>query len=146
LLEFNPDAAFAVGASMRDHRWRVVMTNLDAKVCQRLDIPILNHTPEAAVAALQEGVASVMSNVNPRRVLPAIGLGTPGLVDMRSGVIKTAVDVGWFDVPIRRMVEEKLSLPTFVANRSKVGALAEYLPFCPTAPPVVVAIADVFRN
>jgi glucokinase-like ROK family protein len=126
LLEFNPDAALAIGASMRDHQWRIVMTNLDAKVLQRLDIPILNHTPEAAVAALQEGVASVRSNVHPRRVLHAIGLGTPGLVDMRSGVIKTAVDVGWFEVPIRRMVEEKLGLPTFVANRSKVGALAEY--------------------
>jgi glucokinase len=45
---------------------------------------------------------------------------------MYTGVIKTAVDVGWFEVPIRAMVEAKLGWPTFVANRSKVGALAEY--------------------
>ncbi|MFN8486725.1 MAG: ROK family protein [Caldilineaceae bacterium] len=126
LLEFNPDAAYALGARMVDHRWGIVVTNLDGKVVQRLDEPILNHTPDAAVAALQEGVKTIMARVDKQRILPAIGLGTPGLVDMYSGVIKTAVDVGWFEVPIRTMVEEKLGLRTFVANRSRVGALAEY--------------------
>jgi len=126
LLEFNPDAAYAVGARMVDHRWGIVITNLDGKVIHRLDAPILNHTPEAAVAALHDGFKAITADVDKARILPAIGLGTPGLVDMYSGVIKTAVDVGWFEVPIRAMVEEKTGLRTFVANRSKVGALAEY--------------------
>ncbi|CAN5551473.1 ROK family transcriptional regulator [soil metagenome] len=126
LLEFNPDAAYALGARMVDHRWGIVITNLDGRVVQRLDIPILNHTPEAAVAALHEGVRTLMATVDQTRILPAIGLGTPGLVDMEAGVIKTAVDVNWFEVPIRAMVEEQLGLRTFVANRGKVGALAEY--------------------
>jgi len=126
LLEFNPDAAYALGARMVDHRWGIVITNLDGKVLHRLDEPILNHTPDAAVVALQEGVKTIIAQVDKQRILPAIGLGTPGLVDMTSGVIKTAVDVGWFEVPIRAMVEEKLGFRTFVANRSRVGALAEY--------------------
>jgi glucokinase-like ROK family protein len=126
LLEFNPDAAYAIGASMRDHQWRVVITNLDGRVLQRQDVPILGHTPEAAVTALHGGLTALLDHVDKRRVLPAVGLGTPGLVDMYTGVIKTAVDVGWFEVPIRAMVEAKLGLQTFVANRSRVGALAEY--------------------
>ncbi len=126
LLEFNPDAAYALGARMVDHRWGIVVTNLDAKVLHRLDVPIPDPAPETAVATLAEGVKAIMAKVDPAQILPAIGLGTPGLVDMVSGVIKTAVDVGWFEVPIRAMVEEKLGLRTFVANRSKVGALAEY--------------------
>jgi glucokinase-like ROK family protein len=126
LLEFNPDAAYALGASMRDHQWRVVITNLDAKVLHRADVPVRNLTPEAAVAALAEEVTTIIGGIDRTRLLPAIGLGTPGLVDMYSGVIKSAVDVGWYEVPIRAMVEAQLKLPTFVANRSKVGALAEY--------------------
>ncbi len=126
LLEFNPNAAYALGANMRDHQWRLAITNLDANILYRLDVPVLNHTPEAAVSALAEGVDTILEQVERKRLLPAIGLGTPGLVDMRSGVIKTAVDVGWYEVPIRAMVEEKLGLRTLVANRSKVGALAEY--------------------
>jgi glucokinase-like ROK family protein len=126
LLEFNPEAAYAVGAAMRDHEWRIVTTNLDAKVIERLDIPLRSFAPEDAVAALQEGITLLLDKVDRSKVLPALGLGTPGLVDMPSGVIKTAVDVGWFEVPIRELVERALGIPTMVANRSKVGALAEY--------------------
>lgn len=126
LLEFNPNAAYALGASMRDRQWGIVLTNLDARVMQRLDMPIPNQTPEAAIASLHEGVSALLCKVDPKRVLPAIGLGTPGLVDMYSGVIKTAVDIGWFEVPIRAMAEAALGRPVFVANRSRVGALAEY--------------------
>lgn len=126
LLEFNPNAAYALGARMDDHRWRIVITNLDGLVQERLETPIADRTPEAAVTALCSGVKRLTRRFTPEQILPAIGLGTPGLVDMNSGVIKTAVDVGWFEVPIRSMVEAQLGLQVFVANRSKVGALAEF--------------------
>jgi N-acetylglucosamine repressor len=126
LIEFNPDAAFALGARMHDYSWGIVVTNLDAHVVRRLDVPVPPGPPELAVAALKEGVAAIMAQCHGKRVLAAIGLGTPGLVDMRSGVIKSAVDVGWFEVPIRDMVQEALGLEVIVANRSRVGALAEF--------------------
>jgi transcriptional regulator of PTS gene len=126
LLEFNPAAAYAVGAAMRDHQWRIVITNLDAVVLHRLDVPMTGHAPEDAVAALKQGVTEILGPVERSKVLPAVGLGTPGLVDMPSGVIKTAVDVGWYEVPIRALAEAALGLEIYVANRSKVGALAEY--------------------
>lgn len=126
LLEFNPHAAYALGARMHDHQWGLVITDLDAQVLHRLDVHIPGDTPETAVEALAQGVQRLQSLVEKARFLPAIGLGTPGLVDVHTGVIKTAVDIGWFDVPIQAMVEERLGVRTFVANRSKVGALAEY--------------------
>ena len=79
----------------------------------------------AAIEALQMGVRQLVDGIDPSRLLPAIGLGTPGLVDMATGVVKTAVDVGWYDVPIRTMAEDVLGMQVFVANRSRVGALAE---------------------
>lgn len=126
MLKFNPKAAYALGARMRDHTWGIVLTDLDAHVVYEADQEIAGNTPEAAVQALTQGVEAIRQRVDTRKILPAIGLGTPGLVDMRHGVIITAVDVGWFDVPIGKMVEETLGLTVFVANRSKVGALAEF--------------------
>lgn len=125
LLEFNPSAAMALGARLRDHRWGLVLTDLDARVIKRLDVPLGNTAPETAIAALQAGIAEITAGIDRTRLLPAIGLGTPGLVDMRSGVVKTAVDVGWFEVPIADLAAEALGIPAYVANRSKVGALAE---------------------
>lgn len=125
LLKFKPDAFWAIGARMRDHEWGIVITDLDANPLHELTVPIFQDTPEAAVAALKLGVDDLQSHINQDKILPAIGLGTPGLVDMNAGMIKTAVDVGWFDVPIRDMVEMALGKKAFVVNRSKVGALAE---------------------
>jgi glucokinase-like ROK family protein len=126
MLEFNPDAAFALGARLDDTGWGIVVTNLDAQVFHRLEVPVSASTPERVVNALKEGVKTIITQLDRRRLLPAIGLGTPGLVDVHSGVIKSAVDIGWFDVPFKEMVEEAIQLPTFVINRSKAAALAQY--------------------
>lgn len=125
LLRFNPDAAYALGAHMTQRDWTIVLTNLDAQVVQRFDTGTVGNTPEAAVEALRDGVRMVTAAVDRQHLLPGIGVGTPGLVDVSTGVIKTAVDIGWSEVPIRQLVEDALDLRAFVVNRSKVGALAE---------------------
>ena len=125
ILRFNPDAACAIGACMHEYDWNFVAVNLDARVLRQHKEHIPLETPEAAVAALARGFEAVTEGIS-TRILPAIGLGTPGLVDIRDGRIKLAADLGWVDVPFRRMVEERLQVDTYVANRSKVGALAEY--------------------
>lgn len=127
LLRFNPGAATALGAVLQDHTWSLVVTDLQARVLHQHQVEVEGESPEAAVAALKAGVDAVvpvMQRLGPR-ALPAIGLGTPGLVDVTSGIIKSAVDVGWFEVPFQRMVEEALGRKAFIANRSKLGALAE---------------------
>lgn len=125
LLRFNPEAALALGAQMTQGDWTLVAVNLDGQVHHRLQV-VAGTNPVAAVDALRQGLESMRAELGPRRVLPAIGLGTPGLVDPRQGMIKAAFDVGWIDVPLRDMAEQALGVKAFVANRSKVGALAEH--------------------
>ena len=60
-----------------------------------------------------------------RRLLPAPGVGSPGLIDMRSAVIQSATEVRWFEAPLTRNLESRIDLEMYVANRSKVGALGE---------------------
>lgn len=125
VLEFDPNAAFALGARMYDRNWGIVITNLDAQVVHRLEKHIPDNTPETAVRALQEGVAEITQQLGGKKLLPAIGVGTPGLVDVQAGVIRLAADVNWYDIPMRAMLEEALQYRVYMANRSKVGALAE---------------------
>jgi len=125
IMQFNPDAAWAIGACMHEYDWHLVLANLDAQIRRRLDLHISGTSPAAAIDALEQGVRRLSQNVDGGRLLPAIGLGTPGLVDIHSGLIKLAADLGWVDVPFAAMAEERLGLKTYIANRSKVGALAE---------------------
>ena len=53
-----------------------------------------------------------------------IGIGTPGLVD-RDGTVRTAPNLGWTDVPLRRLVAEATGLPVRVTNDSDAATQAE---------------------
>jgi glucokinase-like ROK family protein len=126
LVEFNPDAAFALGASMQDYQWTVVRTNLNGDIADRETSAMSDPSPEAAVNAISSCVSRLRERARGKRLLPSIGVGTPGLVDMRSGVIVSASDMGWSNVGFGTLVQERTDLPAIVANRSKVAALAEY--------------------
>ncbi len=127
LLRFRPDAAVAIGAVLEDRHWTIVATDLHARVLHRERINVAGSAPEAAIEALQRGVTILMPRLKAEghRILPAIGLGTPGLVDTSSGTVITAVDVGWANVPMQDLAEQLLGIPARVANRSRLGALAE---------------------
>jgi len=125
LLRYKPDAAYAVGASLAPGQWRTVLTDLDARVLNVASTRVLDDSPAACVAALGESLVAVAASVDRGRLLSVIGIGTPGVVDTLNGVVKSAVDVGWNDVPLARMVQDRLGLRAVVANRSRVAALAE---------------------
>ncbi|MFW6368426.1 MAG: ROK family protein [Spirochaetota bacterium] len=126
LLQFQPGAVFALGARMHDYEWNVLLTDLDGVPHDREEARIAGTSPDAAVAAIAQAVDRLVARNSTRRILPAMGVGSPGLVDMRSGVIKSATDVGWFEVPLRDMLQSRLGLHVYLANRSKVGALGEH--------------------
>jgi predicted NBD/HSP70 family sugar kinase len=126
LIEFVPDAALAPGAALTNSQWNLVLINLDAHVVRRIESPIVGSSPAEAIASLSQGYLRLTADLPPSRLLPALGLGTPGLVDIRTGTIVTAADMGWNDVDMAAMTRKALGLQrVIVANRSRLGALAE---------------------
>jgi glucokinase len=58
--------------------------------------------------------------------LIGIGMGAPGPVDTRSGVIYNAVNLGWKNhFPLRDMLEVETSLPAVIDNDANCAALGE---------------------
>jgi glucokinase len=57
----------------------------------------------------------------------AVGAGVvlPGVVDHASGVVVDAVNLGWSDVPIKRLLEDSLDVPVAVGHDVRAGAIAE---------------------
>src|SRR4051812_5459095 len=46
-----------------------------------------------------------------------VGIGSPGLVDSRAGVVRGAVNLKWTEVPLAREIQQRLSnLPVFIEN------------------------------
>ena len=52
-------------------------------------------------------------------------VGSPGPLNSKTGVIFEAPNLYWRDVPLRDLLEERLSMPVFVENDANVAALGE---------------------
>jgi glucokinase-like ROK family protein len=55
-----------------------------------------------------------------------IGVGTPGLVNAREGIVRQAVNLDWRDLPLRSLLQTRYDLPVYVSNDSHAAALGEY--------------------
>ncbi len=55
-----------------------------------------------------------------------IGVGVPGPLDLKKGVILELVNLGWTDVPLRKKLEEEFKAPAILANDVDVGTYGEY--------------------
>ena len=57
----------------------------------------------------------------------AAGVGVPGRVDDRTGVVKWAPNLGWRDVPLAALLGEALSCPVALDNDANAAAAAEHI-------------------
>jgi glucokinase len=55
----------------------------------------------------------------------AAGVVVPGIVDEERGIAIDASNIGWHDVPLRTLLQERLGLPVYLGHDVRAGALAE---------------------
>lgn len=123
VLEFKPRARLVLGAQFTEHGCHAVLADLRAGPVAFAARPFAGGSPESFVAALVECV----DELRPQADVPVLGLGVgvPGLVDPTGRIVAVSVPYGWEQVPIAEMLEDRLGLPTVVANRAKAAALGE---------------------
>ncbi len=62
-----------------------------------------------------------------RQSILGIGVGLPGLVNPERGIINFLPNIpGWRNVPVKKIFENKLGIPTFIDNDVNVITLAEW--------------------
>jgi glucokinase len=57
--------------------------------------------------------------------LAGIGVGAPGFINMETGFIYKAVNIGWTDFPLKDRLEVETGLPVVVDNDANLAALGE---------------------
>lgn len=73
----------------------------------------------------------------------AVGITSPGLVDEANGVVADSVNLGWHDVPIRSLVEERIGIPVGFGHDVRAGGLAEIQALPDVGPDSVTAFVPI---
>ncbi len=78
------------------------------------------------VKDITNAITGKLTELNePKSRLHAIGIGAPGPIDLETGIIYGAVNIGWGTYPLRTRMEEEINLPVATDNDANVAALGE---------------------
>jgi glucokinase/transcriptional regulator of PTS gene len=123
-LDLDESHWSALGAEFHSGYWTFVRTNLKGSILASTSRKSSSTGQEAFLEELITGLGEFLEDA-PGRILPAIGIGVPGLVDCDRGIILRADDLGWKNVKVAQEVERILGLPALVLNRNRASGLAE---------------------
>lgn len=125
LLEFVPDARHIIGISLDSSHIQGVVANLEGRV-------LVEHyrawDGEANSQVVHELLAEVINGLLTQLDAPllCLGIGVPGLVDTRAGIVRYAPHLGWQDVPLADILSKRYGVPAYIANSTELAAMGEY--------------------
>lgn len=127
ILAFNPRSILIAGVSIEQEECEVALVDLSARVLDHVtaEYPRYTEPREVADLAVARIRAMLRSNRIDSRALAGIGVAIPGLVDSDSGLVCVATNLGWRNVQLRALFEQKTQLPASVEHLGRAKARAQ---------------------
>ncbi|HEX6304351.1 MAG TPA: ROK family transcriptional regulator [Anaerolineales bacterium] len=124
LLGVVDDARQLVCVDLSDDYFQGALVNLRGKIAHRNGMSIDCQEDQDTLACIFEIIDELLEAAT--APLIGIGIGSPGLIDSQAGIVREAVNLGWKDLPLKKVLSERYHLPIYIANDSHVAALAEF--------------------
>lgn len=119
-LEVSPDAHRFVGVKLTGDTASAVATNLKADVVGSSEAALPGH----AVGEVIDAIVDAVADLGPLAGFSGIGISIGGKVDSGAEVLR-APFLGWRDVPLAALVQERTGLPVAVENDVVALTIAE---------------------
>lgn len=125
-LVLNENAGYLIGVEVGVDAITALLTDFSASVLWRHHEAARHTDPDGVLARVIEVVRLAMAEAEARggSVL-GLGLGVLGQVDVETGYLVYAPNLGWANVPVRSRLEAALPFPVIVDNEANLAALGE---------------------
>lgn len=125
LLRVVADSRYLMGLNLGQEKFIGAIVNLRGEIKEMVEVPVHDDNGQNAL----EAVSQIISRLVRTKLKPivAIGVGTPGLVNTREGVVLNAVNLDWQDLPLGQLLQKKFKLPVSILNDSQATAIGEYV-------------------
>ena len=125
---------YSIGVDLGGTKIRTAIVSDSGSVLHSAELPTgATDGPDAVIERVLDSIRCAMAVLADRtdstyqRKLIGIGVGSPGPLDPRTGVVLSPPNLpGWYRIPLRKHVESVFQLPTYLDNDANVAALAEW--------------------
>jgi N-acetylglucosamine repressor len=125
LLRVVADSRYLMGLNLGQEKFIGAIVNLRGEIKEMVEVPVHDDNGQNAL----EAVSQIISRLVRTKLKPivAIGVGAPGLVNTREGVVLNAVNLDWQDLPLGQLLQKKFKIPVSILNDSQATAIGEYV-------------------
>src|SRR5512142_3138986 len=125
LLSLVKDSRYMISVNLGHDLFCGAVVNLRGEIKDMESIPVSGRDGEQALALVYE----ILDRLVKKEWVPlvGIGVGTPGLVNTREGLVVNAVNLDWQNLPLARLLQERYRLPVHIMNDSQAAAIGEYV-------------------
>ncbi len=119
---------YTIGIDLGGTNTKLALVNDEGRIVARRLISTGEYPAKKAfIEAISDCVKEILRS---KRLAPkavrGIGIGTPGLVDSRKGIVYSLTNIpGWHRVSLKKLLERSTRLPVFVDNDVNLMALGE---------------------
>lgn len=88
----------------------------------------VGNNPEAIADAMALSVEKAIENANiDKKDIVAVGIGSPGAIDAENGIVCRATNLGFYNLPICKMLKERTGFDFYIENDANAAAYGEIL-------------------
>ncbi len=124
LLDVDQESHQLLALDLGSREFRGAVVNLRGAILERQTFPTEGKKGDAALKLVRELLRALIK-VACSPIL-GIGIGSPGLTNPDEGVIREAVNLGWFKLHLADLLSKEFDHPIYLANDSHMAALGEY--------------------
>jgi glucokinase len=112
-----------VGVDIGGSKVAVLVVGPDGRAASRYVLARPVGPQAGAVDVIAEAIEAALAQAGARLAsAAAVGVGVPGRVDLESGTVSLAVNLGWEELPLGRMLAERLDVPVVLENDVRAAA------------------------
>ncbi|MBV9270216.1 MAG: ROK family protein [Candidatus Eremiobacteraeota bacterium] len=116
----------AIGVDLGGSHTTAAVVQEDGKIGSQHELDIEDRTFDAVIDAVECVVKDAVKAAKGDD-LAGLGVGSPGNIDLETGVVRYSPNFQWNDVPLGPRLRERFpSLPVYVANDARCATLGEY--------------------
>jgi len=126
LLEFNYKASLIIGVDLRGPTMVGALADLEGNILCRKTAPFKPRDSDDSLEKLMGLIGNLLATPRSKEQrIRGIGIGAPAITLSREGIVTWAPALGWRNLPLKKLVEERFGIPTFVENDVNLAALGE---------------------
>jgi glucokinase len=113
-----------VGVDLGGSHVLATVVDDDGQIINRSEHEITDHTVDIALGIIGNAIDDVLRLATTD--VTAIGLGSPGNIDLSTGVVTYSPNFNWRHVPLGEALRRQFNLPVFIANDARCATLGEH--------------------